>query len=100
MSLPKAPTEPAANGVVDESAIDAYAHRALDGKDASPEKRPAMEKKLRYQDPEMPVRIQRVLAARRVRVPANTWILEAIAERLEREEAELGLAVTTEEGGR
>jgi hypothetical protein len=37
-------------------------------------------------------RIERVLSNRRVRIPRHTWILEAIVDKLEREEGKHGLS--------
>lgn len=49
-----------------------------------------IERKVRFYDATLPGRLERAVKSRPARVSVNTWILEAIHEKLEREEAKQG----------
>ena len=88
MAIRRLPTQTASTPDL-AARTEAFINRGLQVA-SEPEKTPTEEAKpknvLLTIPGKSPTRIEHVLKARRVRIPRHTWILEAIVEKLEREE--------------
>ena len=83
----KVPVKEASTDAQREAGTEAFINRGLQvaGKStAAPEAKP--KNVLLRIPPHAHRRIESILKSRRVRIPRHTWILEAIVEKLEREE--------------
>lgn len=91
MVIARKPQDKLEGGTLEEQDIERLITRggAPAGMNGSATK-PTLERKLRLYDERLSARLEDAVSKRPVKVSMNTWILEAIHEKLEREEGALG----------